>query len=473
MYQFMIFCTIEFLIFFAVVYFFYVLCKKNLQKQNLLLLISSYIFYASWNWKFLFLLLFSTLIDFYAGLHIEATDNKATKKFLLALSIVANLGFLGFFKYTGFILQNVSGFLSFFGVSIQVPNFFYHIILPAGISFYTFQTMCYTIDVFKGSVSAERDFSTFALYVTFFPQLVAGPIERAGNLLTQVKNKRIITLKNFLFGIRIFLFGCFKKVVIGDNAGIFVDNIFSRLQSASPLEVLLAIYGFGIQIYCDFSGYTDMARGCAQILGFRLMENFNLPYFSKTIGEFWRRWHISLSSWLRDYLYFPLGGSRCSLSKTCRNLFVVFLLCGIWHGARWTFVLWGIYHGFFVVFERILRIGPSNGLFTGMIQNILTFHIVMFGWLIFRCTSFSDLSIACSKLIEFVSVHNFSFNHDMWFLINFSFIPLALFELMQLKSKFFDLKLPVFIRGFVYVMMFYLILFLNIGNTKQFIYFQF
>ena len=469
----MIFCTIKYLVFFAIVYSFYVLYKRNLKKQNLLLLVSSYFFYATWNWKFLFLLLFSTLIDFYSGLRIEATDNKTTKKLFLLLSIVVNLGLLGFFKYTGFIFQNISGILSFCGINLQVPNLFYHIILPAGISFYTFQTMCYTIDVFKGSVKAERDFVTFAVYVTFFPQLVAGPIERAGNLLKQIKVFRLLSVKNFLFGFRLFLFGCFKKVVMGDNAGVYVDSIFSKLTTASPLEVLLATYAFGVQIYCDFSGYTDMARGSAQILGFHLTENFNLPYFAKTIGEFWRRWHISLSSWLRDYLYFPLGGSHCSLLKTCRNLFIVFLLCGIWHGARWTFVLWGIYHGSFVVFERILKIKPSEKLFKGILQNILTFHIVMFGWLIFRCTSFADLSIACSKLVALFSSHNFSLNHDMWFLVNFSFIPLVLFELLQLKSKFFDLKLPVFVQAFIYVLMFYAILFLNIGNTKQFIYFQF
>lgn len=469
----MIFCTTQYLIFFTIVYFFYVFYRRNLQRQNLLLFFSSYIFYATWNWKFLFLLLFSTLIDFYSGLRIETTNNKTTKKLFLIFSIVANLGFLGFFKYTGFIFQNISGVLSFCGINLQVPDFFYRIILPAGISFYTFQTMCYTIDVFKGSIRAERDFVTFAVYVTFFPQLVAGPIERAGNLLKQTKVFRLLSVKNFLFGSRLFLFGCFKKVVIGDNAGVYVDSIFSKLTTASPLEVLLATYAFGVQIYCDFSGYTDMARGSAQILGFHLMENFNLPYFAKTIGEFWRRWHISLSSWLRDYLYFPLGGSRCSLLKTCRNLFIVFLLCGIWHGARWTFVLWGIYHGLFVVLERLLKIKPSNRLVKGILQNILTFNIVMFGWLIFRCTSFADLNIACSKLVSLFSSHDFSFNHDMLFLISFSFIPLALFELLQLKSKFFELRLPVFAQALVYVMMFYAVLFLNIGNTKQFIYFQF
>ncbi|MDN3644276.1 MBOAT family O-acyltransferase, partial [Lutimonas halocynthiae] len=336
----MLFNSLDFAIFLPIVFVLYwFVTNKNLKLQNLLIVVASYVFYGWWDWRFLSLILFSTLVDYTVGRKLRDENNGSRRLLLLWTSIIVNLGFLGFFKYYNFFLDNFIEAFSFFGYVFKAGSL--QIILPVGISFYTFQTLSYTIDVYKKKLEPTKDFIAFAAFVSFFPQLVAGPIERATNLLPQFYKKRTFDSNKAIDGLKQILWGLFKKVVIADNAAQFANEIFNNSGDYSGSTLFLGALFFAFQIYGDFSGYSDIAIGTSRLFGFNLMKNFAFPYFSRDIAEFWRRWHISLSTWFRDYLYIPLGGSRGGLSMKIRNTFIIFIVSGFWHGANWTFIVWG------------------------------------------------------------------------------------------------------------------------------------
>ena len=333
----MLFTQIEFLLFFIFCLISIYLTSSNRFRKGILLF-ASYYFYAYWDWRFLSLIIYSTLIDFIVGKYIARTKNQQVRKRLLFISLVSNLSVLGFFKYFNFFINSLSIPLAEIGLNVTTLN----IILPIGISFYTFQTLSYTIDIYRNKIPPTSSILDFSLFVAFFPQIVAGPIVRAAEFLPQLKVKRVINWDNLFIGFRLFTFGFFKKVFIADNLAIFVDKVFENPSVFSSITILLGVIAFGIQIYCDFSGYSDMAIGIAKALGYELPLNFNYPYIAKNITDFWRRWHMSLSFWLRDYLYIPLGGNRKGTRRTYINLMLTMLLGGLWHGASWNFVVWGV-----------------------------------------------------------------------------------------------------------------------------------
>ena len=338
----MLFNSIDFAVFFPVVFFLYWFATgKNLRLQNILIVLASYVFYGWWDYRFVGLIILSTLTDYTAGILLSGTQDTAKRKWLLFISVLVNVSILGFFKYCNFFIGSFIAAFSFFGMELQ--PYHVNIILPVGISFYTFQTMSYTIDVYKRKFEPTRDFISFAAFVSFFPLLVAGPIERASNLLPQFYVKRNFTHKNAAEGCKQMLWGFFKKVVIADNCAIYVTRVFTNYQDFSGSTLLLAAVLFTFQIYADFSGYSDIAIGSAKLLGFNAMQNFAFPFFSRDIAEFWRRWHISLSTWFRDYVFFPLGGIRNGKLTIIRNTFILFIISGLWHGAAWNFIFWGFF----------------------------------------------------------------------------------------------------------------------------------
>ena len=342
----MLFNSIDFAIFLPLVFIFYwFVTNKNLQLQNFLIVASSYFFYGWWDWRFLSLILFSTIVDYLVGSQLKTEENNKKRKVLLWISIVMNLGFLGFFKYYNFFVDNFVTAFSFFGNEIQVNSL--NIILPVGISFYTFQTLSYTIDIYRRKLEPTKDFIAFSAFVSFFPQLVAGPIERASNLLPQFYKKRTFDYTKAGDGMRQILWGLFKKIVIADNCAEYANTIFNNYEDQSGATLVLGALFFTFQIYGDFSGYSDIAIGTSRLFGFNLKQNFNFPYFSRDIAEFWRRWHMSLSTWFRDYLYIPLGGSRGGIWMKIRNTFIIFIVSGFWHGANWTFIVWGMLNALF------------------------------------------------------------------------------------------------------------------------------
>ena len=365
--------------------------------QNIFLIIASYIFYGYWDWRFIFLLFTLTVLNYIIGQHLWTSDRQNKKKLLLIASVAANLGILCFFKYFNFFVNSAASVLAAIGLHPNIPLL--QVILPIGISFYTFQTMTYTIDIYRDKLQPTKNFIDFALFVSFFPQLLAGPIERATNLLPQIASPRQITTAQVLAGLNLILLGYFKKVAIADTLAPIADKIFASPELMTSGQLWTGVYAFTIQIYCDFSGYTDIARGVALILGFKIMENFNAPYLSRSITEFWRRWHISLSTWLRDYLYIPLGGNRMGSIRTYVNLLITFLLCGLWHGAAWTFVIWGLAHGVYLTGHRIILKGKKVGvtwqtkfntrMVVDIFKIIITFHIVALTWILFKSPNLS------------------------------------------------------------------------------------
>ena len=388
----MLFNTWTFVCFAIVVFALYY--KLGHRWQNRILLVASYFFYGAWDYRFLSLILLSTLVDYFVGARLHAAGEERTRKRLLVLSCLVNLGTLAVFKYLGFFAGSLQGLAALFGVELTTVTL--NVVLPVGISFYTFQTMSYTIDIYRRKLEPVHDFLDFALFVAYFPQLVAGPIERARHLLPQLTNKRTVSRDQIVEGGWLITWGLFKKAVIADNIGPHVDEIFrSNNEAASGVACLFAIYGFAIQIYCDFSGYSDVARGLGKLMGIDLMRNFQLPYVATNPQEFWRRWHISLSTWLRDYLYIPLGGSRGSRSRTYRNMMLTMILGGLWHGAAWTFVLWGFYQGLLLVVHRWFVVDHDWIHFPGRagraISWALMFHLVCLGWLIFRADSIDQI----------------------------------------------------------------------------------
>lgn len=395
----MLFNSINFAIFLPIVFMLYWFAtNKSLKYQNILLLVSSYFFYACWDWRFLFLLVFSTVLDYYTGIKMSDSKNQKVKNFWFWLSVSINLGFLGFFKYYNFFAESFAGAISNLG--LQVNPWTLKVILPVGISFYTFHGLSYVIDIYKGRIKAEKDFIDYSVFVSFFPLLVAGPIERATHLLPQIKKKRGFNYGNAVDGLRQILWGLFKKIVIADNCAQFANTIFNNSSDYSGSTLVLGAIFFAFQIYGDFSGYSDIAIGTARLFGIDLLRNFAFPYFSRDIAEFWRRWHISLSSWFRDYLYIPLGGSNGGTWMKVRNTLIIFLVSGFWHGANWTFIIWGFLNALYIMPSIIFKTNRNHldivakGKLLPSLRELLsmgiTFSLTVFAWIFFRAKSVAD-----------------------------------------------------------------------------------
>lgn len=409
----MLFNSLIFLGFILIVFAVYP--RLRLREQNIFLLVASYVFYGYWDWRFSFLLLTSTIVDFWVGQAIQSSNSQRRRKVLLLCSISINLGILGFFKYFNFFVDSAASLLSAIGLHPHMPLL--QVILPIGISFYTFKTLTYTIDIYRRKITPTKDFVAYALYTSFFPQILAGPIERAANLLPQISSPRRIARAQVFAGLNLILLGFFKKVAIADTLAPIVGKIFDAPGTMSSGQLWTGVYAYTLQIYGDFSGYTDIARGIALILGFKSMENFNAPYLSRSITEFWQRWHISLSTWFRDYLYIPLGGNQQGTGRTYANLFITMLLCGLWHGAAWPFVIWGIIHGLYLIIHRIILAGrkpdlswPQNlsGWVPCFLKIFVTFHLVALAWVLFRSVSIESAWVYYQGLFSFQSVKGFS-----------------------------------------------------------------
>ena len=476
----MLFNSLQFAVFFIIVYGLYVIL--NHKWQNRLLLVASYVFYGAWDWRFLSLIFISTAVDYYCGLEIDKTRSIKRRKFFLFLSIFVNLSILGFFKYFGFFADNLRFILNNFGFSAQ--DSFLRIILPVGISFYTFQTMSYTIDIYRGQMRPTKKFFDFALFVAFFPQLVAGPIERAKHLLPQILFSRRFNLDRFYEGCFLIFWGLFQKVFIADNLAKIVDPVFAGLGPHDGIRVLLALYGFAFQIFCDFAGYSNMARGIGRLMGFDIMVNFRVPYFAKNPKEFWQRWHISLSSWLKDYLYIPLGGNRRGVFITYRNLMFTMLLGGLWHGAAWTFIVWGAYHGLLLIIYRLFKplVVKMPQIKNLLIQRlwaglriVFFFNLVCLGWLFFRADS---LTQAFSMLGSLFCNFQFSLSSlTVSILVKTLFFTAILLVVNIWQYKRDDLFVifrakPLF-QVSLYLIIFYSLLLFRVVTSESFIYFQF
>ncbi len=472
----MLFNSLQFAIFFLIVYSLYL--TLNHKWQNRMLFVASSIFYGAWDWRFLSLLYITTIIDFLCAIKISNSQDAGKRKLFLILSIASNMAVLGFFKYFDFFVSNLNSLFGFFGVHISIGVL--HIILPVGISFYTFQAMSYTIDVYRGKLEPTRNLKDFILFVTFFPQLVAGPIERASHLLPQVLKPRKPSLDKFYEGCYLILWGLFLKMFVADNLARIVNPVFASGPPYEGMKVLVALYAFAFQIYGDFAGYSNIARGLGKCMGFEIMVNFNLPYFSTNPSEFWKRWHISLSSWLRDYLYIPLGGNRKGVFMTFRNIMITMFLGGLWHGAKWTFVIWGIYHGLLLVAHRVLA--PLFTYIPSLPKNFLTrrawfiirviffFHLTCLGWLLFRAQSMQQVfSMLQGIFFNFGIVRNTGIKFMasiLWLLIVIQLIQYWKNDLM------FVYKRSALITTVIYAIMFYSIAVYSTPGY-EFIYFQF
>ncbi|MFV0305177.1 MAG: MBOAT family O-acyltransferase [Moheibacter sp.] len=395
----MLFNSLSFAIFFPIVFIIYwLLGKKSYKWQNIFLMIASYYFYSCWDWRFLFLLIFSTALDYFSGIQIYQEKNQTKRKIWLILSVGINLGFLGFFKYYNFFIDSFAQLLESVGFQPHFATL--SIILPVGISFYTFHGLSYVFDIYNCKIEPTRNAVDYTLFVSFFPLLVAGPIERATHLLPQIKRERVFTYERAKDGMRQVLWGLFKKMIIADNCAIYANQIFANYENEPASNLALGAVYFAFQIYGDFSGYSDIALGTARLLGFDLLKNFNYPYFSRDIAEFWRRWHISLSSWFKDYLYIPLGGSRGGNWMRIRNTFIIFIVSGFWHGANWTFIIWGALNALFILPSIIMKTNRNNldvvaqgrflPTFKEMIQMTITFTLATFAWIFFRAETVTD-----------------------------------------------------------------------------------
>jgi alginate O-acetyltransferase complex protein AlgI len=449
------------------------------KQQNIFLVLASCVFYASWDWRFIFPLLLTTGLDYYIAHRLQALPvneiNLQSRKRLVTISIVSNLLLLGFFKYFNFFIDNFNGLLLAIGVESDLRVL--EIILPVAISFYTFQAMSYTIDVYRGKFQAKESFWDFFLAVLYFPHLVAGPIQRAASLIPQVTKPRIISQEKISEGIHLVIWGLFKKVFIADNLAPLANSVFA-LPSPTGGEVLVGVLAFTFQIYCDFSGYTDIARGLAKIMGFEFQLNFNLPYFARNPSEFWRRWHISLSEWLRDYLYKPLGGSIGSNWLTYRNLLLTMLLGGLWHGAAWNFVTWGLFHGAILVLHRLVAqylelIRLSFRIPTrvwGLLCVVGMFLLTLYGWLLFRAASLEQIKYMTAALANPLE----SLDLDSLRIISVHVFPLLLVQIHQARSAdlFFLRNVTATPRVVTYALMVYLMVFYG-GEPESFVYFQF
>jgi D-alanyl-lipoteichoic acid acyltransferase DltB (MBOAT superfamily) len=443
------------------------------RSRTWLLLAASYVFYGAWDVRFLSLILLSTAVDFTIAQRLMTTEEPLARRRLLRWSIAVNLGTLGIFKYLGFFVAEAVPLFSSLGLSPDERLL--SIALPVGISFYTFQTMSYTVDVYRRKIDAEQDLLTFALFVAYFPQLVAGPIERAGSLLPQLRRtERPITRAAVSSGLQLILLGYFKKVGLGDVLGGFADQAFDNPEQASGALTLLATYAFAFQIYCDFSGYSDIARGVSRLLGVDLIRNFEQPYLSQSITEFWRRWHISLSSWLRDYLYIPLGGNRKGPRRTYLNLMLTMLLGGLWHGAGWNFVIWGGLNGGLLALERVRGAGddPVEWNVSGVLRAVMTFHLVCLCWIFFRAPTFSDASALLSNL---ASLTTSGVGADLVAFVAYSVVAVLVIDLLQRRSGVhgFTVALRTPAAAFSIALMLLGTISATGSPARDFIYFQF
>ena len=482
----MLFNSLNFAIFLPIVFLLYwFVTGKNFKWQNVLLFVVSYFFYACWDWRFMFLLMFSTLLDFFTGLKMQDAKHHNQKRFWFWLSIIINLGFLGVFKYYNFFAQSFAESVSHFGW--QVSPWTLKVILPVGISFYTFHGLSYVIDIYFNRIKAEKNFIEYAVFVSFFPLLVAGPIERATHLLPQIKKERTFDYLKAVDGLRQILWGLFKKVVIADNCAEYANMAFNNADDYSGFSLLLGALFFTFQIYGDFSGYSDIALGTARLFGVELLQNFSFPYFSRDIAEFWRRWHISLSSWFRDYVYFPLGGSKGGMLMKVRNTFIIFLVSGFWHGANWTFVFWGALNAFYFL-PLLLTNNNRNNLsivaqgkllptIKEFFQMTITFILTVIAWIFFRAENMTH-ALQIIKKIFSPSLFSISIPYIMQTL---RLVPVLVFfisiEWLGREDKFaiekFGFKWRRFLRWFFYLFIIFLLALFMKTNETPFIYFQF
>ena len=476
----MIFNSFHFLFFFIIVTSFYFLLPFS--KRWILLLISSCYFYMAFVPIYILILGFTIVVDYFAGIFIENSQGKR-RKFFLVCSLIANIGILCIFKYYNFINTNFSFLLHGFGLSNPIP--YLSILLPIGLSFHTFQAMSYTIEVYRGNQKTERHFGIYALYVMFYPQLVAGPIERPQNLLHQFREKHLFDSDRVFEGLKIMIWGLFKKLVVADRLGIVVNMAYGNIDHQNGLTLLLATIFFSFQIYCDFSGYSDIAIGAARVMGFNLMTNFRRPIFAKTTGEFWKRWHISLSTWFKDYLYFPMGGSKVSVPRWYFNIMIVFLISGLWHGSNWTYIIWGGINGFYLVFAIVTkkyrdkfnartRIIKFPRLFL-LSEVVVTFMLITFSRIFFRSKSVEDAVTVIKKIGTFRgSISNIGINA-----LAYSFFAIGFLLLVEFKREFYTGKFTLsnhqnfWVRNAYFSFLIILIITIGVFDGGQFIYFQF
>ena len=477
----MFFNSLTFAVFLPIVFILYwFVFNKTKSSQNLILIVASYYFYSCWDWRFLFLLVFSTFLDYYTGIRIEKSENEKARKFWFWLSVGVNLGFLGMFKYYNFFASSFAELLN--GVGFKASPFLLDVVLPVGISFYTFHGLSYVIDIYYKRIKAEYNFVDYSLFVSYFPLLVAGPIERATHLLPQVKVKRHFEYEKAKQGLYQLLWGLFKKVVIADTCATYANAIFDNYPSMNALSLVLGAVYFAFQIYGDFSGYSDMALGMSKLFGIDLLKNFNYPYFSRDIAEFWRRWHISLSSWFKDYLYIPLGGSKGSKFKQVRNVFIIFVVSGFWHGANWTYLAWGFLNAVYFLPLLLLKRNRNNLEATRLqwnleslntvFQIVLTFSLSCIAWVFFRSKSITDALLYLKGVVtngDFVSQYlsNERYNYELLLMI-LLFVWVEWnnrFKEEPISGKYSSVKLALCLAAILALGTY--------SDYKEFIYFQF
>ncbi len=476
----MLFNSVEFVLFFIIIVFLYFTLPHKY--RWFLLLTGSCYFYMAFIPVYILILGFTIVVDYWAGIFLEKIEGKNKKLFLIA-SLIANIGVLAVFKYYNFLNDNLTVFLKTVNITNHIQSL--AIILPIGLSFHTFQAMSYTIEVYRGRQKAEKNFGIYALYVMFFPQLVAGPIERPQNLLHQFYEKHTFDYDRVTEGLKLMLWGFFKKLVIADRLAIYVNTIYNNPEHHNGTTLLIATIFFAFQIYCDFSGYSDIAIGAAKIMGFKLMLNFNRPYFSRNISEFWKRWHISLSSWFRDYLYISLGGNRVSVPRWYFNLFIVFLLSGLWHGANWTFIIWGALNGFYLVFavviskprEKLLAVLGIDNNSSGMrfIQIFSTFILSCFAWIFFRANNLDD----AGHIVKAIFTNTGPVYSENPSMLIYSVFGILFLLLVEMKQEYYQGDFTLMhnkswvVRNLSYTFLMIIILLIGVFDGGQFIYFQF
>lgn len=482
----MLFNSIHFAIFLPIVFVLYwFVFGRNYKWQNNFLLISSYYFYACWEWRFLFLLVFSTLLDYFSGLKMSNASNQSSKKIWFWLSIIINLGFLGVFKYYNFFIESFASLLNNYG--LEVNPWTLNIILPVGISFYTFHGLSYVIDIYNDKIKAEKNFIDYAVFVSFFPLLVAGPIERATHLLPQIQRERNFNYTKAVDGVRQILWGLFKKIVIADQCAFYANQIFNNSADLNGSTLFIGAIFFSFQIYCDFSGYSDIALGTARLFGIELLRNFAFPYFSRDIAEFWRRWHISLSSWFRDYVYIPLGGNGGGTWGSLRNIFIIFILSGFWHGANWTFIFWGFLNALY--FIPLLLLGKNRNNLDIVAKDkvwptakeltsiLTTFTITVFAWIFFRAENMHHALSYISNIFSFsffdIPLYENRFYSILVIVLIGFMIVLEWKARMKLHAlEDLEMRLSQYSRRGLYYFLIFLI-FVCRGSEQEFIYFQF
>ena len=472
----MLFNSLSYAIFLPIIFVLYWLIPEKF--RWVLLLGASYYFYMSWNPKYVILILCTTIVSYISGLLLEKTSGKIVKNVIVSVALFLCLGVLFVFKYYNFAIDTVSLFTG------NEPRYL-NLLLPVGISFYTFQTLSYVIDIYRDELPAEHNFGIYAAFVSFFPQLVAGPIERSRNLLPQIRKEHAFDPVNAYYGVRLIVWGLFKKMVVADNLAVYADLVFDNIYSYSGGSIALATFFFTIQIYCDFSGYSDIARGSAKLFGIELMENFKSPYFSTSIKDFWSRWHISLSSWFRDYLYIPMGGNRVSKLRNCINVLVTFLVSGLWHGASWHFVIWGGLHGLAQIYENAFGIkkATENNFFT-FIRRIIVFIFVAYAWLFFRANTihqgfYASVSMlyGLSNPIEYLKTSFYALGLSKSFIpyLILYLMPLFIFDYVSLKTDviaWISSKHPI-LRHILMILIILILLFFGYVGQSTFVYFQF